>query len=166
MSTPKSEVARRYEALLDPVTHLPGLVLLRDRLEVALAHARRVRRSVAVFSVDLRTVAPEGVERWNEEIAQITERLQESIRVDDTVARTGEHEFVVVCNDILDPEDLDFIARCLEQALWPPTGESVPLSGPPVVLGVLGRGADSTASGLLDALAAKRGSDARVRVAG
>ncbi len=165
MSTSQSEDASRYESLLDPVTHLPGLVLLRDRLEVALAHARRVRRSIAVLSVDLRTVAPAGASRWNEALGEITERLQESIRVDDTVARTSEHEFVVVCNDILDPDDLDFIARCLEQALWPPTGDSVQLNGPPVVAGVLGR-ADSTASGLLDALAARRGTAARVRAAG
>ncbi len=146
----------RYEALLDPVTRLPGAVLLHDRLEVALAHARRVRRSVAVLAVDVHAVLVLADDSARDVMVQrITERLCESIRADDTVARTGVDRFIVVCNDIMVADDLPFIARCLRQAverLADPDGSAVSVP----VVGTLG-GSDSTAAQLLDEIVPERG---------
>jgi GGDEF domain-containing protein len=39
------------------------------------------------------------------------------VRPDDTVARVGEHEFVVICNDVTDDLDLAAVAERLESVI-------------------------------------------------
>jgi GGDEF domain-containing protein len=85
------------ELLFDPLTGLPGPMLVLDRASVALARARTSRRKVAVFV--LRDACLTGDPAA---VRVIARALTGEVRPDDTVARTTSSTFVVVCNEIRD----------------------------------------------------------------
>jgi GGDEF domain-containing protein len=94
-----------HRDLFDPVTGLPGPVLLVDRVEMALARARRLRCFVGVFA--LRDDYVEG--NTPPSLTQLVARLRSELRNDDTLARIDGRAFVVVCGDLYRPEDADRI---------------------------------------------------------
>ena len=98
-------------ALVDPLTGLPGPALLLDRVEVALARARRTVRRVAVFV--LYDVC--GIGSSDPPVRELAERLRAAVRPDDTVARVANRTFVVVCNEIeLEREAVRIAFRLLD----------------------------------------------------
>jgi GGDEF domain-containing protein len=109
----------RYEELFDAATRLPRAALLRDRLEMALARASRTRRCVGVLFVDVSV--PEDLRGGGRSpivaLPLIAGRLRSAVRPDDTVARVGEYEFVVVCNDLVDEVDLATVVERLESVI-------------------------------------------------
>ena len=78
-----------HQALHDPLTDLPNRVLLRDRIESALARAQRDASAVAVFFLDLDRFKPLNDDRGHAVgdliLRQIAQRLQDTVRPDDTV---------------------------------------------------------------------------------
>lgn len=93
----------------DDLTGLPNRTLLHDRINRALARARRIGELGAILFVDI-----DGFKFINDSFGHslgdallrtIAERLQSVIREDDTVARLGGDEFVIVLNSINSPED-------------------------------------------------------------
>ena len=103
-----------YESLFDPITHLAKPALLRDRLERALARATRRRRLVGVLFVRVH-VPPNLVELGV--LPLVAGRLRSAVRPDDTVARVGDYDFVVVCNDLVEKNDLEIIAERLRTVI-------------------------------------------------
>ena len=103
-------VARaQYAGLFDPMTRLPGWVLLLDRTRVALSRAVRRGPLVAVIVMDdVRRSSPAGPD-----FATFVRRLPCAVRPDDTVARIGTRTFVVVLNDIDDAATVQRIAQRL-----------------------------------------------------
>lgn len=93
-----------HQAHHDELTGLPNARLLNDRLAMALAHARRVKETVAVVAVDLdgfRQVNEErGPSVGDEVLRQAASRLQRLSRDADTVARGRDDEFVMVLSDV------------------------------------------------------------------
>lgn len=93
-----------HQAHHDPLTGLPNARLLSDRLAMALAHARRVRQTVAVVALDLNGFrqlnADHGPAAGDEVLRQAAARLQRLSRDEDTVARTRDDEFFMVLSDI------------------------------------------------------------------
>jgi diguanylate cyclase (GGDEF)-like protein len=93
-----------HQAHHDPLTGLPNARLLSDRLAMALAHARRVRQTVAVVALDLdgfrQLNADHGPNVGDEVLRQAAARLQRLSRDEDTVARTRDDEFFMVLSDI------------------------------------------------------------------
>lgn len=93
-----------HQAHHDELTGLPNGRLLNDRLAMALAHARRVKETVAVVAVDLdgfRQVNEErGPNVGDEVLRQAATRLQRLSRDADTVARARDDEFVMVLSDV------------------------------------------------------------------
>ncbi|HET8742713.1 MAG TPA: EAL domain-containing protein [Gaiella sp.] len=87
-------------ALRDPLTGLPNRTLLDDRIEQALARARRTGEPFALMVVDLdgfKSVNDVwGHEAGNAVLRSIARRLQAVVRETDTVARVGGDEFVIV----------------------------------------------------------------------
>jgi diguanylate cyclase (GGDEF)-like protein/PAS domain S-box-containing protein len=88
------------ELKLDPLTSLPNRVLLRDRLDVALASARRHGLKVAVLFMDI-----DGFKEINDTLGHaagdavltgVAERLRGIVRQDETLSRFGGDEFVLL----------------------------------------------------------------------
>lgn len=100
---------KQYEAQLDwqanydTLTRLPNRTLLLDRLGQAVAQAARNGTRPAVLQVDvhrLKTVNEAmGHEAGDRILCQVAERLTAGLRQTDTVARVGNHEFVVLLAD-------------------------------------------------------------------
>ena len=87
-------------ALTDPLTGLPNRRLLVDRLQTAIAHARREQCGMALLYLDL-----DGFKEINNTLGHaagdallkmIAARLGSSVREEDTVARLGGDEFLIV----------------------------------------------------------------------
>jgi diguanylate cyclase (GGDEF)-like protein/PAS domain S-box-containing protein len=114
----------RHRALHDPITRLPNRALLVDRLRHALTRARREHRSVAALFIDVDDFKDvndrHGHEGGDELLRTLGPRLQTALRANDTLARFGADEFVVVCEDLDDPEEALAVAdRLLEAAAQP-----------------------------------------------
>ncbi|MBI2980712.1 MAG: GGDEF domain-containing response regulator [Deltaproteobacteria bacterium] len=99
----KWEVAWKEEkdlATQDPLTQLPNRLLLKDRLRQSLSLARRQRQTVAALFVDLDRFKEIndtlGHEAGDLVLKEVAERLRVSVRQEDTVARVGGDEFIVL----------------------------------------------------------------------
>jgi diguanylate cyclase (GGDEF)-like protein/PAS domain S-box-containing protein len=113
-----------HRAVHDPLTGLANRVLLLDRLNHALARADRKARTLAVLYVDLdgfKAVNDTWRHAVGDEVLQVVaDRMTAAVRPEDTVARFGGDEFVVLCEDLKDPADAVQVAdRLLEELRRP-----------------------------------------------
>ncbi len=94
----------KYLAFYDPLTSLPNIRLLRDRLEPALASSFRSGRKGALLFIDLdnfKTLNDTlGHNMGDLLLQQVAQRLEFCVREGDTVARLGGDEFVVILEDL------------------------------------------------------------------
>ena len=116
----------RIEALAyhDPLTGLPNRALLLDRLTQTLARAEREQRPSAVLLLDLdrfKAINDSlGHAVGDELLRQGAERLRTAIRKEDTVARIGGDEFVILIAEIGYAENAGGIASKVLAALRVP----------------------------------------------
>ena len=100
------ETQLEYMARHDPLTGLPNRALLDDRLEQALARAKRSGRSIAVMLADLDRFKAindtYGHPVGDLMLKAITARLTNCLRSADTLARVGGDEFVIILEDLQD----------------------------------------------------------------
>ncbi len=84
----------------DALTSVPNRVLLADRLRQALAHSKREETILAVCHLDLDGFKlvndTMGHEAGDNVLIEVTKRIKDTIRGDDTVARLGGDEFAVL----------------------------------------------------------------------
>ena len=116
----------------DDLTGLPNRSVMADRAGQAIKRAKRYGHRMAVLMIDL-----DGFKRVNDALGhhagdavliEIANRLQASIRDQDTVIRVGGDEFVVVIPELFYERDLDTFAQKLLVNLRPPIkvkGQSV-----------------------------------------
>jgi diguanylate cyclase (GGDEF)-like protein/PAS domain S-box-containing protein len=120
----KAEERAQHLAYYDALTELPNRTLMRDRLEVALARARTRGEEVAVLLLDLDRFAvindSLGRSFGDELLKDVARRLRQSLREQDTVARIGDDEFVIVLADVRDPADARVTASWLMECLSQP----------------------------------------------
>ncbi len=109
----------RHQAFHDPLTGLPNRALFMDRLQHALARAKRREDSFAVLFLDLdrfKSINDSlGHEVGDELLVAVAERLQACLRPGDTAARLGGDEFLVLLEDIANASDATQIA---ERIAW------------------------------------------------
>lgn len=94
----------RELAFFDALTRLPNRTLLLDRLKQAIAASTRNRTSSALLFIDLdhfKTLNDTlGHDKGDLLLKQVAQRLAVSVRANDTVARVGGDEFVVVLESL------------------------------------------------------------------
>ena len=112
---------RRFirKTLSDPLTKLPNRTLLTDRIELALADARRDDGHFAVLMLDLDRFKLVndmlGHHVGDTLLKKVARRLCDNVRKGDTVARLGGDEFVLLLRS--GPEDAMETARRVQSAL-------------------------------------------------
>jgi len=113
-----------FRAHHDALTGLPNRIMLRDRLEQAIAQARRRKESVAVLWLDLDHFKfvndSYGHQVGDALLTALSERLRATVRESDTVARLGGDEFVVLMPGISSDADAAAAAQKVLQALSTP----------------------------------------------
>jgi len=131
----KSEERFRHMALHDALTGLATRRLLQDRLNVAVQTAKRHQTCLAVLMLDMdrfKQINDTFGHATGDEVLRITaNRLLESVRKSDTVARMGGDEFVVLLPDLLEPQAAEKVAANLVETLATPipfAGREVPVS--------------------------------------
>ncbi len=107
----QASVRLQHLAHHDPLTGLPNRALLADRMEVAQAQAARSGAKLAVCYIDL-----DGFKQVNDShghatgdrlLVVIAERLVDTVRGGDTVARMGGDEFVLLLANLADMEECE-----------------------------------------------------------
>jgi diguanylate cyclase (GGDEF)-like protein len=114
----------RYQALHDSLTGLPNRVLILDRVEQAMARARRDHVDMALLFVDL-----DGFKDVNDNLGHkvgddllcsVAARFSGTLRESDTVARLGGDEFVVLAEGISLAAGPELVAQRLLEVLAEP----------------------------------------------
>lgn len=124
--TERKRAEQRVEFLAhhDGLTGLANRVLLDDRLAQALAYARRGDKQVAVLALDLdrfKSVNDSfGHAAGDCILIQVAERLRQTVRSDDTIARIGGDEFVIVQAESEQPRGAVEAAQRVIEALSRP----------------------------------------------
>lgn len=114
----------RNLAYYDPLTALPNRRLFNDRLSVAIAHAHRYQSQLAVMFVDLdrfkRINDSLGHDVGDHLLQEVALRLGDAVREDDTVARMGGDEFIIMLSDVSELEEVISIARRIIELMGEP----------------------------------------------
>ncbi|EFI33295.1 diguanylate cyclase with PAS/PAC sensor [Desulfonatronospira thiodismutans ASO3-1] len=104
-----------HMAMHDGLTGLPNRNLLQDRMEMAIAAAKRTGNRVALLFLDLdgfKAINDNyGHSTGDEVLTLVSRRLKELVRASDTVARFGGDEFVILLTDTGKLEDAKQVAR-------------------------------------------------------
>lgn len=108
----------------DQLTELPNRKLFHDRLDHAIAWARRHRRQLALYVIDLDEFKmindTHGHLVGDELLREVGRRLAGSLRATDRAGRLGGDEFVVFASDLSSREDAARVAEKILAVLSPP----------------------------------------------
>ena len=116
-----AERALRKSAFQDPLTGLANRLLLMDRFEVAMRHARRSRKQFAVLMLDLNKFKAindtYGHSAGDQVLVAVAQRLVSIVRESDTVARLGGDEFVLIVESITERAQLQALGNKLSEVV-------------------------------------------------
>ena len=123
--TARKEYEKRlvHQANFDILTDLPNRILALDRVAQAMSRARRQKKFVAVFFIDLdrfKAVNDSlGHSAGDEILIKAASRLISAVRLTDTIARLGGDEFLVLLSDLDDVSSVTVIANRILDAFSP-----------------------------------------------
>lgn len=113
-----------FQAQYDALTELPNRALAIDRLSQTIHHAVRTSCRVALMFIDLddfkKINDSLGHEIGDELLVQASKRLRQAVRKEDTVARHGGDEFLVIMGDLSDVSDSKNLVSKILNAFAPP----------------------------------------------
>jgi len=117
----QTEVALQHLATHDTLTDLPNRFLMVDRLSQLLARAKRTGTAFAVLYMDIDRFKEINDSRGHEfgdlVLRAVAQRLTKSVRQNDTVARIGGDEFVIIVETVHQIQDAETVALKIERAL-------------------------------------------------
>lgn len=131
-----SQLLERHQGLVEAANHdmltgLPNRRLLQDRISQAITRSDRSRKMLAICFLDL-----DGFKQINDTLGHdagddvlrsVAERLVKTLRGDDTVARIGGDEFVLLFGEIEGEKDMmTLLERLLKDVSLPiSTGDNI-----------------------------------------
>ena len=113
-----------HSAHFDALTNLPNRFLLNDRIRQAIAHTHRTGLKMAVIFVDL-----DGFKQVNDQfghevgdrlLVNVAKNVRTVLREEDTLARIGGDEFIVLVNDLESKEGAIDVCKKLLTAIAKP----------------------------------------------
>lgn len=120
----QAERTIKFQAYHDLLTRLPNRALFKDRLNLAVAQAKRANQQLAVMFLDLdrfKLVNDSLGHIFGDQLLQVvTQRLRECVREGDTLARFGGDEFTLLLPQIASDADSEVIARKIIQRFKEP----------------------------------------------
>lgn len=117
---------RRLErrALYDPLTDLPNRALFADRFaqSIAVATRRKQRLGLALLDLDRFKLINDGLGHAAGDalLREIARRFRGSVRGEDTIARIGGDEFLLLLRGVESAKEAEAIARRIVEVLRPP----------------------------------------------
>jgi diguanylate cyclase (GGDEF)-like protein/PAS domain S-box-containing protein len=118
------EAQLRSQAENDVLTGLPNRTLFFERLEQALAKARKKRSGVAVLFLDVdhfkQVNDTHGHAAGDAVLVEFAHRLRKSVRAPDIVARLSGDEFAIMVGELDDIGQVEHIAAHIVEALGAP----------------------------------------------
>jgi diguanylate cyclase (GGDEF)-like protein/PAS domain S-box-containing protein len=120
----EAEAAVTYSAQHDTLTGLPNRGLLNDRIQHALARRASDKNVMALLFCDLDGFKnindAHGHQVGDETLRTVSQQLVSAVRPEDTVARIGGDEFVVLCEGLEDMTDAAVVAARVRAAASAP----------------------------------------------
>ncbi len=120
----RAEEESHHQAYHDALTDLPNRALFHDRLSLAILHAHRRKQSLAVMFIDLdhfKNVNDTlGHSAGDEVLVAVADRLKACLREEDTVARVGGDEFLLLLTGIARESDVAGMSRKILKVLADP----------------------------------------------
>ncbi len=105
-----------YLATHDPLTGLSNRLLLNDRLDHAINHAKRFGKCIAVIFCDLDNFKPindtYGHSAGDAILKEVALSMKEILRKEDTICRFGGDEFVILIEEL---RSFDYLEKILEK---------------------------------------------------
>lgn len=114
----------KYQAYHDALTDLPNRVMFEDRLQLAIAQARRDGTMLAVFFLDLDNFKAindqHGHQIGDRLLRVVAKRLMTCVRTTDTVSRLSGDEFTIVVQGVERIQDIRQVAQKIVDGLISP----------------------------------------------
>lgn len=122
--TERKQAHLYHLAHYDALTGLPNRLLFEDRLTQALAQNRRTQKLVALMFLDLDRFKiindTFGHAVGDLLLKAVADRLSQSVRASDTVARMGGDEFTLIFSGLREPRDAGLIAQLILEEMVKP----------------------------------------------
>jgi len=152
-----AEMQMKYQAYHDALTDLPNRIMFEDRLQLALAQARRDGTLVALLFLDLdnfKSINDQyGHQMGDRLLRVVAKRLVACVRTTDTVSRLSGDEFTIILQGLERIQDIRQVAQKIVDCLIAPihlSGQNIPVQ---ISIGIAVSPKDSTDPGCLLAIA-------------
>ena len=152
-----AEMQMKHQAYHDGLTDLPNRIMFEDRLQLALAQARRDGTLLALLFLDLDNFKSindrHGHQMGDRLLRVVAKRLVACVRTTDTVSRLSGDEFTIILQGLDRIQDIRQVAQKILDCLIAPIhlhGQNVPVQ---ISIGIAVSPKDSTDPGCLLAIA-------------
>lgn len=123
------KITLHHQVHHDSLTGLANRTFFNERLEQAISKAKRNNTVVALFFIDLdhfKEINDSlGHNIGDEVLKEVTKRLEEGVRKEDSIARLGGDEFTIILEDLIQGQDASLLASKILESL----SESIVISG-------------------------------------
>ena len=116
-----AEKSLKQHAFFDPLTGLANRLLLVDRFQLSMQHAKRSRKQFAVLMIDLNKFKAindtYGHAAGDTVLITVAQRLVSAVRASDTVARLGGDEFALIIESVSERDQIATLGQKLVDLL-------------------------------------------------